>query len=138
MRELLGMPQRVLYATQRRGGPYLTAAFDYGDYVCQFETGVDHIPRFDAHLEVYTADRILRVQYDTPYVRNLPIYLIITEANGKGGVTERVEHPTWGDPFVVEWEAFYDNTHHRTPKTSAADFRQDLELFRDMITLMRD
>ena len=138
MRELLGMPLRVLYAAQRQGGVYLCAAFDYGAYVCQYETGVDNIPRFDAHVEVYGNERVLRVEYDTPYVRNLPIRLHISEANGRGGVVERVELPTWGDPFVAEWQAFYANVvERRTPKTSPADFRQDLELFRDMIALMR-
>lgn len=137
MRELLGMPQRVLYAAQRQGGLYLCAAFDYGTYVCQYETGVDNIPRFDAHVEVYGAERVLRVQYDTPYVRNLPIRLHVTEANGRG-VAERAEQPQWGDAFVAEWQAFYQNVHERrAPKTSPADFRQDLELFRDMIALMR-
>ena len=137
MRELLGMPQRVLYAAQRHGGIYLSAAFDYGSYVCHYETGIDTIPRFDAHLEVYGMERTMRVQYNTPYVRNLPISLHITEANGKGGVVERVENPAWGDAFVAEWQAFYTNvTERRTPKTTPADFRQDLELFRDMITLM--
>ncbi|NTU84743.1 MAG: hypothetical protein HGA45_36165 [Chloroflexales bacterium] len=137
MRELLGMPRRVLYATQRQGGLYLTAAFDYGDYVCQFETGIDNIPRFDAHLEVYGENQVLRVQYDTPYVRNLPIRLSITEANGKGGVIERREHPAWGDAFVAEWRAFYASvTEGRQPKTTPTDFRQELELFRDMVALM--
>jgi predicted dehydrogenase len=139
MRELLGMPLRVLYAAQRQAGRYLTAAFDYGTYVCQFETGVDTIPRFDAHLEVYGHDCVLRVQYDTPYVRNLPIRLSVTAANGRGGVVEREEHPAWGDPFVAEWRAFYEHVvERRAPKTSPADFRQDLELFYDMIALMRD
>ena len=137
MRELLGMPKRVLYAALRQGGLYISAAFDYGEYVCQFETGIDNIPRFDAHLEVYGLERIVRVQYDTPYVRNLPIRLFVTEANGKGGVVERVEHPVWGDAFVSEWQAFYENVAEKhMPKTSPADFRQDLELFRDMIALM--
>jgi predicted dehydrogenase len=138
MRELLGMPQRVLYAAQRQGGRYLSAAFDYGTYVCHYETGVDTIPRFDAHLEVYGDERVLRVQYDTPYVRNLGIRLHVTEANGRGGVVERAELPRWGDAFVAEWQAFYENVREqRAPKTSPADFRQDLELFRDMIALMR-
>lgn len=138
MRELLGMPQRVLYAAQRHGGVYVTAAFDYGGFVCHYETGVDTIPRFDGHLEVYGSERMLRVQYNTPYVRNLPITLTVTEANGAGGVIERVEHPAWGDPFVAEWQAFYANvTERRAPKTPPADFRQDLELFRDMIGLMQ-
>jgi len=139
MRELLGMPQRVLYAAQRQGGLYLSAAFDYGTYVCQYETGIDKIPRFDAHLEVYGNERVLRVQYDTPYVRNLPIRLHVTEANGRGGVVVREEHPAWGDAFVAEWQAFYANVvEGRAPKTPPADFRQDLELFHDMIALMRD
>lgn len=138
MRELLGMPQRVLYAAQRQGGRYLSAAFDYGTYVCQFETGVDAIPRFDAYLEVYGEQQVLRVQYDTPYVRNLPIRLHISEANGRGGMIEREEHPAWGDAFVAEWQAFYTNVvERRSPKTSPADFRQDLLLFHDMIALMR-
>jgi predicted dehydrogenase len=139
MRELLGMPQRVLYAAQRQGGLYLSAAFDYGGFVCQFETGIDNIPRFDAHLEVYGEQRVLRVQYDTPYVRNLPIRLHIVEANGQGGAIERTELPAWGDAFVAEWRAFYTNVvERRAPKTPPADFRQDLELFRDMIALMHD
>jgi predicted dehydrogenase len=138
MRELLGMPRKVLCATQRQGGSYLSATFDYGGYVCQFETGIDNIPRFDAHLEVYGEEQVLRVQYDTPYVRNLPIRLFTTEANGRGGVVERAEHPAWGDAFVAEWRAFYENViEQRVPKTSSADFRQDLELFHDMIALMR-
>ncbi len=138
MRELLGMPQRVLYAAQRHDGRYLTAAFDYGDYVCQFETGIDTIPRFDAHLEVYGEQGVLRVQYDTPYVRNLPIRLTLTEANGKGGTVVREEHPAWGDAFVAEWRAFSTNVREgRTPKTTPADFRQDLELFRDIIAQMK-
>lgn len=137
MRELLGMPRGVIYAAQRQGGSYLSAAFDYGTYVCQFETGIDHIPRFDASLEVYGRERVLRVQYDTPFVRNLPVRLWITEANG-GGVVERAEHPAWGDAFVAEWRAFHENiAKRRVPKTSPADFRQDLELFRDMIAMMR-
>ena len=138
MRELLGMPERVLYAAHHQSGVYLSAAFDYGSYVCHYETGIDNIPRFDAHLEVYGAERTMRVQYNTPYVRNLPITLHISEANGKGGLVERAEQPQWGDAFVAEWQAFYTNvTERRTPKTTPTDFRQDLELFRDMIALMR-
>ena len=137
MRELLGNPRNVLYAAQRHGGSALSAAFDYGTFVCHFEIGFDAIPRFDAHLEVYCKERVLRVVYDTPYVRNLPIRLSITEANGESGVMERVTHPSWGDAFVAEWQAFYGNiTSQSHPKTSPVDSRNDLELFRDMIGMM--
>ncbi len=138
MRELLGMPKRVLYATQR-GGLFLTATFDYGDYVCQFDTGVDTLARFDANLEVFGEKKYVRVQYDTPYVLNLPIRLYVGEPNGKHGVNEQMVHPSWGDAFVNEWLALYTNIHkHRTPKTSIADYRQDLELFQAMAGFMQN
>ena len=70
MRELIGMPERVIYAAQHDGGRFLSAAFDYGHFTCHFEAGVDRIPHFDAHLEVYTPTEIIRVDYDTPYVRH--------------------------------------------------------------------
>jgi predicted dehydrogenase len=139
MREILGMPRRVLYAALRYGGMYISASFDYGTYVCHYETGINAIPKFDAHLEVYGNEKILRVEYNTPYIRNLPVRLYMTESNNKGGVIEHSEHPEWGDAFVAEWQAFYDNiTGGLEPKTSPADFRKDLELFRDMIAVMRE
>ena len=139
MRELLGLPNKVLFATQRGGGRYLAATFDYGPFVCQFETGIDGIPRFDAHIEVYGSQRVVRIQYDTPYIRNLPIRLFVTEANGHGGVTTVDSHPAWGDPFVAEWKAFYENiTENKSPKTGPADFVHDLELFAEMARLIRE
>src|SRR5207344_1314512 len=56
MRELLGMPKSVLYAKQRFEGHWVTAAFDYGDFVCHLEVGLDQI----AHFEV--ADKIAVVE----------------------------------------------------------------------------
>jgi hypothetical protein len=47
-------------------------------------TCFDAIPRLDGHLAVFGKERVLGVQYDTPYVRNLPIRLFVTEANGAG------------------------------------------------------
>jgi predicted dehydrogenase len=137
MRELLGTPRGVAYAATRHEGTTVSAAIDYGTFLCQYETGVDEIPRFDAHIEVFGAERVLRVQYDTPYVRNLPIRLSLLDANGHGGVEHRTIHPRWGDAFVEQWLAFGDSIRRREqPGASAADFRHDLELFAGMVELM--
>jgi predicted dehydrogenase len=139
MRELLGIPNKVLYAAQRSGGRYMAAAFDYGPYICQFETGIDNIARFDAHLEVYGSQKVVRIQYDTPYVRNLPIRLFVTENSGRSGVTSLDLHPAWGDPFVAEWKAFHKSvTETKAPKTGPADFLRDLDLFAEITQLMRN
>jgi predicted dehydrogenase len=136
MREILGVPRGVLYAAQRTNGLYLSAAFDYGDYVCHYETGIDKIARFDACIEVFGVTSTLRVDYDTPYVRNLPITLTVTEAEGDHTASVK-QSATWGDPFVVEWQAFYDSvTQRQPPKTSPQDSREDLILFREMIRAM--
>ena len=137
MRELLGRPRGVTSATLGHEGHYVAATLDYGSYACHFETGVDEIPRFDAHIEVFGDKRVLRIQYDTPYVRNLPVRLTLLEANGRGGVVERHIHPEWGDPFVHEWRAFAQHVRERSePAASAADYRNDLELFAEMVELM--
>ena len=139
MREMLGMPHRVLHASQRQGGRYLTATFDYGDYVCQFTTGSDNIPRFDTYLQVFGDDRVLRVDYDTPFVRNLPIRLTVTETTDGVNTTQRVTHPEWGDAFTEEWRAFHHSVISGQPaKASPQDFRHDMILFREMIQLMAD
>jgi predicted dehydrogenase len=52
-------------------------------------------------------------------------------------VVERRILPEWGDPFEAEWRAFHASVVDRTqPTSSPADFREDLELFRDMVELM--
>lgn len=137
MRELLGYPKRILNATQRLGGLALTATIDYGHFVCQYETAIDHIARFDAHLEVYTDTEVVRVEYDTPYVRNLPAKLSVTRAKDSFGVDHSLSVATRTDAFVLEWRAFHDNVvAGKTPKTSVADAREDLVLFGDMLALM--
>lgn len=135
MRELLGMPRGVLYAAARDG--YITAAFDYGSFICHFETGINRIAAFDAHVEVYGDARIVRVQYNTPYVRNLPVELFVTHTDAENAVSKRALHPAWNDPFVAEWQAFYNSVQTGTPpKTDAVDFRHDLKLFAQMTALM--
>ena len=137
MRELLGRPDKVLYAAQRREGRAITAAFDYGDFVCQFETAVDRVPHFDAHIEVSTETEIVRIDYDTPYIRHLPARLTVIGKHGTAGVAQSSTFPTRHDSFGVEWREFHRNiVEGRRPKTSIADAREDIVIFRDMIALM--
>ena len=137
MRELIGLPKRVLSATQHHGGRFLTAAFDYGHFTCHFEAGIDRIPHFDAHLEVYTPDEIIRVDYDTPYVRHQPARLTRITAATDAGVAVSSMFPTRNDSFVAEWRAFHRNvTEGRRPKTTLEDARNDMVLARDIAARM--
>ena len=45
--------------------------------------------------------------------------------------------PEWGDPFVAEWRAFHHCvTTREQPRASAADFREDLDLFAESVRSM--
>lgn len=134
MRELLGMPKRVLYAAQRSNGLFISAAFDYGDYICQFETGIDGVARFDCHLEVYGATQTLRVEYNTPYVRHLATRLNVISGAANSEIKLETVQPAFEDNFTNEWRAFYESvTTLSPPKTSPADYRHDLEIFNQML-----
>ncbi|MBM7783423.1 Gfo/Idh/MocA family protein [Tenggerimyces flavus] len=133
LRELVGRPKGVVAARGWRGGTYLTALLDYGDFVATYETGVDDQRRFDAHLEVYGATSSLRVQYDTPFVRHLPTTLTIEETNGDA-FTRTVTRPHLKDPYTHELEYFHRAiTEGFAPKTSPEDFVADLDLFAEII-----
>ena len=137
MRELIGMPKKVLYARATHGGRFITAAFDYGNFVCQFETGIDTIARFDAHVEVYAMGKVVRVEYDTPYIRHQPACLMVTEQKTEHGVSSKQSHATRRDAFVIEWCRFHtDLLAGRKGKCTIADARQDLEIFSSMMAVM--
>ena len=135
MRELLGMPRGVVAARQH--GSFLTALFDYENYTVSFETGIDHNRRFDAHIQVYGDAKEIRVQYDTPYIRQLPTQLFLTETQGES-YEERVIRPTFTDAYVIELLHFHEVvTRDVAPKTTAEDFLHDLDLFDMIINALR-
>ena len=138
MRELLGVPRRVVAAARSDSGRFLTAIFAYDGYQVVFETGVDQQRRFDAHIEVYGDTRSIRVQYDTPYIRHLPTTLVIQETDGEA-FNETVTRPTFKDAYTIELEHFHDIvTGTAVPKTTPEDFVHDLRLFAEIIARLRD
>lgn len=134
MRELLGMPKRVIAAHQ--AGSFLNVLFEYEGFAVSFETGIDHNRRFDAHIQVYGEEKEIRVQYDTGYIRQLPTRLFLNETKGEA-FEERELRPTFTDPYTLELQHFHDVvTHNVQPKTSAEDFLHDLELFKLIINAL--
>jgi predicted dehydrogenase len=137
MRELLGMPRGVVSARHWNAGRFLTVVFAYDGYYAVLESGVDEQIRFDAHIEVYGITKSVRVQYDSPYIRHLPTTLVINETVGDA-YQQRVERPTFKDPYTHEIEYFHDVvTRGVAPKTSPEDFMDDLRLMRLIVDALR-
>lgn len=114
MRGLLGMPQ-VVSAHVRRDGRFINATFDHGGFLCQFETGIDQVPRFGAHIDILAEDRELRLSYGSPFLRNDPARLRIVTADDEDGTCTVLRQPRHEDPFISEWRSF-----HRTIAEGAA------------------
>lgn len=137
MRELIGVPKRVAFASQWRGGRSLHVVMDYDGFQAVLETGGDQQARFDAHIEVYGESTSLRVQSDTPYIRHLPTTLTVESTVGDRFTIEHIR-PTYTDPYTFELIALHDAIGNGGPiKTTAEDFMLDLELFREIIEAIR-
>ncbi|KAF6836698.1 oxidoreductase [Colletotrichum plurivorum] len=130
MREIIGMPQSVAGAVLSFPSIF-SVLFKYDDFPVTYESGIIGVPEFDAHIEVYSADKIVRVNFDTPYVKGLPVTMKVKERIGDDGFQERTIRKTYQDPYTTEFLELYDCVvSGKAPKTSAADARNDIELFK--------
>ncbi|MDB5540298.1 MAG: Gfo/Idh/MocA family oxidoreductase [Devosia sp.] len=131
MRELFGAPNSVAAARQHRGENVLVM-FDYGTFTALYEAVIHDVARFDAGIEVLTMNQHFRINYDTPYVRNLPTRLEITTSDLHSTGTEIIG-PFYEDAFRVELAAFHHSvTTGEKPKTLLTDSLADLELFAEV------
>ena len=131
MRDLLGPPKGVRYATQHNGETVI-ALFDYGHFTALYEAVIDDVSRFDAGIEVLTQTQQFKLNYDTPYIRNLPTRLEITTSSDTETGTE-IFGPVYEDPFRIELNAFLDSVRTgQSPRTGLEDSLEDLRLFREV------
>ena len=103
--------------------------FKYPGFTVSYESGIDNVPRFDAHLEVYSANKTVRVQYDTPYVKGLPVTVTIIE-NIDGTYKESKIRKSYEDPYTLEMKTFWALAVEGKPaKTTVQDAMKDFDLF---------
>lgn len=106
LRGLIGAPRAVLSAAIRGKGRFLSAQLDYGDFVATYESGIDGVGSFDATIEIFTGKRRFILEYDTPYIRHLPILLRSAASEGEQ-LLETVNRPSFRDPYTNQWLAFH-------------------------------
>ena len=138
MRDLLGgVPERVTGAQLSPRGDQLTALLDYGDYPVVYEYLIDDIARFDAGLDLYAKRSRMRLRYDTPYIRNLPMRLEIQESTADANAWA-IHGPYCKDAFEAELEALHAaivrGGENRTP---VSDSLADFDIFEAIIAQLR-
>ncbi|TVY32436.1 Inositol 2-dehydrogenase, partial [Lachnellula occidentalis] len=133
MREAIGFPESVCGVSANE--PFYSAIFNHRNksgepFAVTYESGIDSVPRFDAHLTVYGEHKTVSIQYNTPYVKGLPIVVKVDELNDAGETSSREILSSFEDAYTVELKNLYSCFVEGKPiKTSAEDALQDLKLF---------
>lgn len=133
MRDLVGTPRGVIGAAIRGGGRRVAAILDHGNFVSTYESGLDRVGRFDAYIEVFGGSTRARIEYDTPYVRNLPTLVRQWHTDGASH-REEVLRETFTDPYTRQWHLFAEVLDGVRPNPMPPeDSRADLALFASIV-----
>lgn len=152
MREVLGFPEAVQGVSAN--DPFYSAIMtfrnnDGSTYSTTYESGIDEVPVFDAHLAVYGAKKRVTIhvssiisglyscankyclwKYDSPYVKGLPIRVEVDETNERGEVQHRSILSSYEDAYTAELQEVYRAFAEGKPiKTTVSDAKQDLQIF---------
>jgi predicted dehydrogenase len=135
MRETLGFPESVTGISVNE--PFYTASFHYQKdghkFAVTYESGIDCVPRFDAHLTVYGMNKTVSIQYDTPYIKGLPIKVTVDAENEHGEVVRTEYTSSYEDAYTAEMKELHACiAEGKQIKTTAADASEDLRLFKMM------
>ncbi|KAL2012902.1 hypothetical protein VTN00DRAFT_427 [Thermoascus crustaceus] len=133
MRETLGFPESV--AGVSVNDPFYSAILNYKDksgapFSVTYESGIDMVPTFDAHLAVYGEKKRVSIHYDTPYVKGLPTTVRVEELTETGEKEVREIVSSYEDAYTAELQELYSClVDGKEIKTSAEDAMNDLRLF---------
>ncbi|KEQ93353.1 hypothetical protein AUEXF2481DRAFT_99643 [Aureobasidium subglaciale EXF-2481] len=134
MREALGFPEDVTAVTVNE--PFYTATFKCrnksGDpFFVTYESGIDGVPEFDAHLAVYGENKRVTIFYDSPYIKTQkPVMVRVQEVNDAGEVQTREIISSFEDAFATEFQDMHDClVNGKEIKTSAEDAINELKLY---------
>jgi predicted dehydrogenase len=144
MREAIGFPEAV-QAVSSDGTNFHTAMFRFRNrtgkqepYTVLYESGIDNVPRFDAHLAVYGVDKSIQIDYDTPFVKGLPIKVVVEEKGSRGERVRREILGSFEDAYTTQLKEVYDwFIERKATKTSATDAVLDAKLVRLMMETLR-
>lgn len=136
MREALGFPEAVVGVTVN--DPFYSAMFKCRNksgqpFFVTYESGIDGVPEFDAHLAVYGEKKRVSIQYDSPYVKGLPIKVKVQELNEAGEFQTREILSSYEDAYTTELREMYDClVNGKEIKTTPKDAMNELKLYEMM------
>ncbi|KAK5175791.1 uncharacterized protein LTR77_000931 [Saxophila tyrrhenica] len=131
MREALGMPDGVVGCSINMRTNFWNAMFKYPTFTVHYESGIHDVPIFDAFIEVFGNSKQVKIKWDTPYIKGLPVTMTVREdADGTGALREIAVRKTYEDPYTAEMRELYGLIREgKKVKTTVEDAANDLKLF---------
>jgi predicted dehydrogenase len=168
MRETLGFPEKVTAFTAN--DPFYNAILQFrnpdgSSYSVTYESGIDGVPVFDAHLSVYGERKRVTIkvsccrclseesqhlrlqanhgapqkQYDSPYVKALPIVVEVEEANDHGEIQRRTVLSSYEDTYTAELQQLHECLVNGAEiKTTVEDAIKDVQIYDMMYKAWRE
>ena len=142
LRGAFGSPRRIVGTQIEANGRFFTSILDYGDDLsCTFHGGAVALKCFEEELVVWATDRVVKISFPSPFVKNMPTIVEVREQEvvpgAEPGTTPYVERrvtASYEEAFKRELHHFYDCvTTGATPLTSGAEAREDTRLMIDII-----
>ena len=139
MRETIGFPEKVVAVSANE--PFYSSMMtfrnkDGSPFSVTYESGIDEVPDFDAHLAVYSAKKRVSIKYASPYVKGLPITVEVSEVNENGEHQTRSILSSYEDAYTAELKEVYECfVNGKQIKTTAEDAMQDLRLYDAMYSV---
>lgn len=104
LRETLGYPESVAGVSANE--PFYSAILNYrnqdgSSFAVTYESGIDMVARFDSHLTIYGKNKTVSIQYDTPYIKGLPIKVKVDEINEHGEAVSREILSSYEDAYTA-------------------------------------
>lgn len=134
MREALGLTVESVAGVSVHD-PFYSAILNFRTdaghaFAVTYESGIDGVAEFDAQLVVHGERKRVSIQYDTPYVKGLPITVRVEEINEHGEKQVKEIVSSYEDAYTAELTQMHDCFANGWEiKTSTEDAMRDLELY---------
>jgi len=134
LRGLFGNPTKILFTEIWDKGMFYTSVMDYGSETkCIFDTGIMGIKKFDEELAVFSKNKVIKINFPSPFFKNAPTYVSVWEMED-GNYVEKQVLASYRESFKQELIHFYDCiVNDKKPLTNGEEGRKDLELLLKMI-----
>ena len=138
MRHMFGESLEVMFADTNGG--FTTAVLRAGNTRIVLESGLVMTRAvWDEHIEIYTPEENLRLDFPWPYLKNVPAKLTVSDSIPNTGMTrESVITASQEEAYRREWVHFHTCiTEDKEPLTSGRDAVNDIRLMSRIMDAVR-